>query len=104
MNCAICLFVISAVVSMVQSAHPVFLEGNGAKICTLNNVGLIPTRGSTKYPVYQKVCRQVTPTLGDPINEDDGYRKSNKPSKDSNDAEIEKVRRAILAPIKKCTD
>lgn len=99
MKVSIVLIVFSAVVMTVKSAPPVFLESNGAKICTLNNVGMIPT-GSLKYPVYQKVCRHVAPTLGD---EDDSYRKANLRASDTNnDEEVEKVRRAIMTRRKKC--
>lgn len=96
----ISLILFTVAVSMVQSAPPIFLEKNGAKICTLNNVGAIPT-GALKYPVYQKVCRHVHSTLGDPINEDEGLRKSNNPANGTkDDEEVEKVRRMILSPSK----
>lgn len=82
---------------LVKSSVPVFLDDGGSRICTLNNVGVIPA-GSVKYPVYQKVCRHVVPTLGDPIDDekDEKMRKSNKKSSASED-DIEKVRRAIMA-------
>lgn len=90
-------FATVVVLSTVQSiSPPVFLQGD-SKICTLNTVGVIPN-GNVKYPVYQKVCRQVIPTLGDPISEEDeGTRKANPKALKDEAASSEKVRRAIMA-------
>lgn len=86
-----------AVLSFAEAASPIFLE-NGSKICTLNNVGSIPS-GSVKYPVYQKVCRQVMPMVGDQVEDDqDDIRRS---SGERNDEEVDQVRRAILNPQKR---
>lgn len=83
-----------AFVAVVQSAPPVFLDDYGSSICTLNNVGSIPT-GAATYPVYQKVCRNVYPALGDQINDEEELRKSLKPPANI-EQKIEKIRRAIL--------
>lgn len=97
MNFVNFLLILGTAVVFVHSAVPVFLDDGGSKICTLNNVGTIPA-GSVKYPVYQKVCRHVVPTLGDPIEDetDDKMRKSNKKASVSDDA-VETIRRAILS-------
>lgn len=100
MNSRVIIAVVTvAVLSMVQShPPPVFLQGD-SKICTLNNVGVVPN-GGVKFPVYQKVCRQVIPTLGDPISDEDEDRKSRKANpralKDEA-AASEQVRRAIMS-------
>lgn len=87
------LLVIFAVA--VTDAHsPVFLERNGVKICTLNKLGAIPA-GSVTYPVYQKVCRAVTPVLGAPLADEEGGRRSN--SEKYDDDEAAQVRRAIMS-------
>lgn len=90
-------FVTVVVLSAVHSiSPPIFLQGD-SKICTLNNIGVIPN-GNVKYPVYQKVCRQVIPTLGDPIaDEDDGTRKANPKAVKDKAASSEQVRRAIMS-------
>lgn len=95
MNLALCLWTLGAALVLVESSVPVFLDDGGSKICTLNNVGVIPA-GAVKYPVYQKVCRHVVPTLGDPVEDekDDKMRKSNKKVTEN---DIEKVRRAIMS-------
>lgn len=92
-------FATVVVLSTVQSiSPPVFLQGD-SKICTLNTVGVIPN-GNVKYPVYQKVCRQVIPTLGDPISDDDeGTRKANPKALKDKPVTSEQVRRAIMAQI-----
>lgn len=90
-------FAAVVIISTVQSLPPpVFLQGD-SKICTLNNVGVIPD-GNAKYPVYQKVCRQVIPSLGDPIADDEeGTRKSIPKASKSRASASEIVRRAIMA-------
>lgn len=95
MNCKIVLIVAIAALVTIQAAPPVFLE-NGSRICTLNNVGVIP-KGSLNYPVYQKVCRGIIPTLGDAVDDEEGQVKSRKSNSEAaQDDETEKVRRAIL--------
>lgn len=93
MNRGIILVAVVVLIAVVQSAPPVFLDDYGASICTLNNVGSIP-KGAVTYPVYQKVCRNVYPGLGDQLN-DDEKRKSNK-SPTNIEQKVEKIRRAIL--------
>lgn len=92
-----CAFVLLCISSIVYSAPPVFLE-DGHKICTLNNVGAIP-KGALKYPVYQKVCRHVHSSLGDPIEDEEQVsgKRSNSKAAANNEDEVEKVRRAILS-------
>lgn len=103
MNCRLIVVVVTAVVlSTVHSqSPPVFLE-RGSKICTLNAVGIIPN-GNLKHPVYQKVCRQVIPVLGDQISdeEEDKQSRKNAPGalKDDEAAASEQVRRAIMGQL-----
>lgn len=94
MNREICLVVILASFAVVQSSLPVFLDDYGSSICTLNNVGTIP-KGHLQYPVYQKVCRNVYPALGDQINDEEEMRKSIR-SPVNAEQKAEKIRRAIL--------
>lgn len=94
MNCEIYLIVVLTVAALVQCAPPVFLDDYGSSICTLNNVGSVP-KGPVTYPVYQKVCRNVYPALGDQISDEEEMRKSNK-SPAQIEQKIEKIRRAIL--------
>jgi hypothetical protein len=88
------LIFFSVAVALAFSAPPVFLEENGSQICTLNNLGNI-VKGPVTYPVYQKVCREIIPSMGKPIStldqEDKGLRRSEK----ANDS-AELVRRAIM--------
>lgn len=70
-----------------------FLEKNGARICTLNKTGEILVE-NVKHPVYQKVCRAVTPVLGAPIADEENSRRYNS---EKNDDEAEKVRQAIMS-------
>lgn len=90
------LFVIFilANLSAVLSAPPVFLESAGTKICTLNNVGKVPTGTAITYPVYQKVCRKVIPRLGDEVSDDE--ISADDETETSSDDELDSVRRAIL--------
>lgn len=99
MNCKICLIAILVNMSVVLSAPPVFLAGGGKKVCTLNNVGKIPA-GALQYPVYQKVCRNIIPTLGDEAVDDETDRLDDAVEAYTNDEEVEKVRRAILGSAK----
>lgn len=82
-----------AFLSLVSSKPPVFLERGGTKICTLNNIGKIPAGRTVAYPVYQKVCRHVIPTMGDPIDDevDDELQNDELPER-----RIDMVRRAIF--------
>lgn len=87
-----------------EAARPLFLAGNGAKLCTLNNVGTLPsTVANVKYPVYQKVCRQVIPTaLGDQV--DDDYEELPNANMDEiADDEVETLAKAIINPSLKKT-
>lgn len=90
----ICLIAVLALVSLAQSAPPIFLDDYGSSICTLNNVGSVP-KGAITYPVYQKVCRNVYPALGDQVNVEEEMRKSYK-APSNIEQKVEKIRRAIL--------
>lgn len=93
MGCKIFVVLALMAVVAVEAAHPVFLERDGAKICTLNKLGAIPS-GPVKYPVYQKVCRAVAPVLGVPIADEENSRRSNT---EKHDDESEKVYQAIMS-------
>lgn len=79
---------------------PVFLEDGGSKLCTLNTIGMIPD-GVLERPVYQKVCRQVIPTLGDYVDDSSEQGLSDEVISSSDDDQGEKVHRAILGISKK---
>jgi hypothetical protein len=93
--------VLFAVAAISEAARPLFLAGNGAKLCTLNNVGTLPsTAVNVKYPVYQKVCRQVIPTaLGDQVDDDFEEVSTNANNDEVADDEVEKIAQAIINPI-----
>ena len=84
-----------AVLPQLFLSTPVFLEAGGSKICTLNTIGKIPV-GSAVRPVYQKVCRQVIPTLGDFVDDSSGQTLSNEEISSNDDKKTEKVRRSII--------
>lgn len=96
-----------AILPMAFLAPPVFLSRGGSKICTLNTIGKIPA-GSVKYPVYQKVCRQVYPALGDFAEDEDDEKDFLSDEDESRNDEAEKIVMAILGaerlekPKKKC--
>lgn len=92
------IFLISMLITLAFGASPVFLSDGGTKICTLNNVGTLPsTSASVKYPVYQKVCRQVIPTaLGDQIEDEE---KKEKDEKSETKSQVNQLRRAIIERI-----
>lgn len=97
------LYLISSLfISISYGASPVFLSDGGAKICTLNNVGTLPSKASNvKYPVYQKVCRQVVPTaLGDQI-EDNDEKDNDSTGSDDSKSKVSQLRRAIIQQTKK---
>ena len=81
----------------------VFIENGGTKICTLNNVGVVPsTNAAVKYPIYRKVCRQVVPTaLGDQVEDDEEKESKEKESdnKNSTKSAASQLRRAIIQRI-----
>lgn len=91
MNFKLFVIFIAITSSTVSSAPPVFLESAG-KICTLNNVGKVPTGKSVSYPVYQKVCRQIIPRMGDEVIDDE----MNEEDVTNNGDGIEMIRQAIL--------
>jgi hypothetical protein len=91
-------YLILLFVTTTFAASPVFLSGSGAKICTLNNVGSLPAKGSSrvKHPVYQKVCRQVVPTaLGDQVEDDDNDEEGAALKKEDKN-KVSQLRRAII--------
>lgn len=93
MDCKSFVVIAFFAVVAVEAAHPVFLQRNGAVICTLNKLGAIPS-GALNYPVYQKVCRAVTPVLGVPLADEENSRRSNT---EKYDDEVEKVYQAIMS-------
>lgn len=97
MNRNIFFALLVAHLPLALTASAVFLEGAGSKICTLNTVGGIPA-GNANYPVYQKVCRHVIPTLGDVINDEEDGKANDEVYSDV----VEAVRRAILDPAPVC--
>ena len=86
------LWLILTVSPKLFLATPVFLEAGGTKLCTLNTIGQIPV-GSAVRPVYQKVCRQVIPTLGDFV---DNSSEQVLNDEENDDDKNEKVHRAIM--------
>lgn len=99
MNFGIFFYFSSIIISMTFAASPVFLAEGGTKICTLNNVGTLPSKGhpSVKYPVYQKVCRQVIPTaLGDQMDDNDEEMTEDENLESKKEKEINQLRRAII--------
>lgn len=92
------LFILAIFPSVLLA--PVFLAGGGTKICTLNNIGSIP-KGNMVYPVYQKVCREVIPTLGDFTDDEQSGVLSDETNSSDDDDEAQKVHRAILTTVEK---
>lgn len=93
MNCKIFVFVAFLTLCSDEVTSTIFLERSGALICTLNNLGSIPS-GAVRYPVYQKVCRVVTPVLGAPMADEANSRRYNY---EQYDDEVEKTRSAIMS-------
>jgi hypothetical protein len=87
------LICVAVAIATAFSAPSVFLENNGSQICTLNDLGNI-VKGPVTYPVYQKVCREVIPTMGKRIT----VEEENKPFRRADDSidSAETVRRAIM--------
>lgn len=84
--------------SLALSGPPVFLERGGSKICTLNNIGKVPAGGPAYRPVYQKVCRAVIPTMGDPVEDEEAQASQDEVQSDISEDDADIVRRAIMSP------
>lgn len=96
MKSQVSLFLSLAMLPVVLLQPTVFLTGGGSKICTLQNVGEIPSGGYAVRPVYQKVCRDVVGAVSPGL-----YNDENDEATDDEDDNIQKVQTLILAKARK---
>lgn len=98
MKSQVSLILSLAMLPMALLQPTVFLAAGGSRICTLQNVGEIPSgAGFGVHPVYQKVCRDVVGAVGPaPYMMDESDDIS-----DEEDEKLQKIQALILAKARK---
>jgi hypothetical protein len=91
-------FFLLSIVSTTSILGMVFLDRS--QICTLKEVGSVPAANtaSVNYPVFQKFCREIIPTmLGDATSLDDEKEDANDEISSKSDDKVDQITRALLS-------